>query len=83
VENLYLTSYGGIDEEQINCLESWLAVCLSFTDLTVDNGIPKAELQEGQEPLHAHADQVRHNLYKRLPGQLQNSKKRSYLGIHF
>jgi len=58
IENLCVTSYGGMDEEQLNILDSWMSVCLSFTDLTSENGIPKAELQEGQDALHAYADQV-------------------------
>ena len=41
-------------------LESWLSVYLSFVEVTSENGIPKAELQDGQDALHAHADQAAH-----------------------
>jgi hypothetical protein len=44
LENLCVTSYGGVDEEQLNTLESWLSVYLSLTDITVENEVPKAEL---------------------------------------
>ncbi len=44
LENLCVTSFGGVDEDQLNTLESWLSVYLSLTDLTVENGVPKAEL---------------------------------------
>lgn len=64
IENLCVTSYGGIDDEQLNSLESWLAVYLSFTDVTIEDGVPKAELQEGQDALHAHADQVKKSFWQ-------------------
>ena len=41
-------------------LESWLSVYLSFVEVTSEDGIPKAELQDGQDALHAHADQAAH-----------------------
>ena len=58
IENLCVTSFGGMDEEQLGAIEAWMSTCLSFTDLGIDDGVPKAQLQEGQDALHAFADQV-------------------------
>ena len=58
IENLCVTSYGGMDEEQLGAIESWMSTSLSFTDLRIEDGVPKAELQDGQDALHAFADQV-------------------------
>ena len=59
IENVCVTSYGGVEEDQLNCLDAWMLTYLSFTDFETDNGVPKAALLDGQDALHAHADQVR------------------------
>ena len=64
IEQQATSSYGVVDQEQLNSLEAWLEVCLEHSNVMIENndcdsdGVPLFKSIEGIEMLSAFADEA-------------------------